>query len=56
MNIIDPRAYVHPEAKLGDGNVIGPFCFIDRNTVIGDNNIMQNTSALLEKRPTMLAF
>ena len=43
MNIIDPRAYVHPEAKLGDGNVIGPFCFIDKNTVIGDNNVMQNS-------------
>ena len=40
MNIIDPRAYVHPEAKLGDGNVIGPFCFIDKNTVIGDNNVV----------------
>ncbi|MBQ7716287.1 MAG: acyl-ACP--UDP-N-acetylglucosamine O-acyltransferase [Prevotella sp.] len=43
MNIIDPRAYVHPEARLGDGNVIGPFCIIDKNTVIGDNNVMQNS-------------
>lgn len=43
MNKISPLAYVHPEAKLGDGNVIGPFCFIDRNTVIGDNNIFQNS-------------
>jgi UDP-N-acetylglucosamine acyltransferase len=34
---------VHPEAKLGDGNIIGPFCYIDRNTVIGDNNVMQNS-------------
>ena len=31
-------AYVHPEAKMGDNNIIGPFCYIDRNTVIGDNN------------------
>lgn len=43
MNKISPLAYVHPEAKLGNGNVIGPFCFIDRNTVIGDNNIFQNS-------------
>jgi UDP-N-acetylglucosamine acyltransferase len=34
---------VHPEAKLGDGNIIGPFRYIDRNTVIGDNNVMQNS-------------
>ena len=43
MNKISPLAYVHPEAKLGNGNVIGPFCFIDRNTVIGDNNSFQNS-------------
>ena len=43
MNKISPLAYVHPEAKLGNGNVIGPFCFIDRNTVIGANNIFQNS-------------
>lgn len=35
-------AFVHPEAKLGDNNIIGPFCYIDRNTVIGDNNLLQN--------------
>jgi UDP-N-acetylglucosamine acyltransferase len=34
---------VHPEAKLGDNNVIGPFCYIDRDTVIGDNNVFQNS-------------
>lgn len=43
MNQISPLAYVHPEAKLGDGNVIGPFCYIDRNTVLGDNNVLQNS-------------
>lgn len=36
-------AYVHPEAKMGDDNVIGPFCYIDRNTVMGDNNHLQNS-------------
>ena len=36
-------AFVHPEAKLGDNNIIGPFCYIDNNTVIGDNNVFQNS-------------
>ncbi len=35
-------AFVHPEARMGDNNVIGPFCYIDRNTVIGDNNHLYN--------------
>ena len=26
MNNIHPLAVVDPEAKLGDNNVIGPFC------------------------------
>ena len=43
MNQISPLAFIHPEAKLGDGNIIGPFCYIDRNTEIGDNNVMQNS-------------
>ena len=43
MNQTSPLAFVHPEAKLGDNNIIGPFCYIDRNTVIGDNNVMQNS-------------
>lgn len=36
-------AFVHPEAKLGDNNIIGPFCHIDKNTVIGDNNNLLNS-------------
>ncbi len=43
MNQISPLAFVHPEAKLGDGNIIGPFCYIDKNTVLGDNNVLQNS-------------
>lgn len=46
MNKISPLAFVHPEAKLGKNNVIGPFCYIDRNTVIGDENILQNSVTL----------
>lgn len=43
MNQISHLAYVHPEAKLGDNNIIGPFCYIDKDVEIGDNNIMQNS-------------
>lgn len=39
-------AFVHPDAKMGDGNVIGPFCYVDADVVIGDNNIMQNSVTL----------
>lgn len=45
-NTISPLAYVHPDAKMGDGNVIGPFCYIDADVIIGDNNIMQNSVTL----------
>ena len=43
MNQISPLAFVHLEAKLGDNNIIGPFCYIDRDTVIGNNNVFQNS-------------
>ena len=36
-------AVVDPEAQLGDGNIIGPFCVIDKNVVIGDNNKLLNS-------------
>ncbi len=38
MNNISPLAYVHPDAKLGDGNTIGPFCVINADVEMGDNN------------------
>lgn len=48
MNNISPLAYVHPEAKIGDGNTIGPFCVINKDVVIGDNNILVNSVTLHE--------
>lgn len=48
MNNISPLAYVHPEAKLGDGNTIGPFCVINKDVVIGDNNTLVNSVTLHE--------
>ena len=43
MNQISEMAFVHPDAKLGDGNLIGPFCYIDKDTVLGDNNKLYNS-------------
>ena len=36
---IHSSAYIHPEAKIGENNYIGPNCFIGK-CVIGDNNII----------------
>lgn len=47
MNKISPLAYVHPEAKIGENCEIGPFCYIDRNVVIGDNNTLMNSVTVL---------
>ena len=46
-NKISPLAYVDPEAKIGENCEIGPFCFIDKNVVIGDNNRLMNSVTLL---------
>ena len=46
MNQTSPLAFVHPDAKLGDNNLIGPFCYIDGNVIIGDNNVFQNSVTL----------
>lgn len=43
MNQISPLAYIHPEAQIGDNNIIGPFCCIDKDVVIGDNNILMSS-------------
>ncbi len=36
-NNISPLAFVHKEARLGNNVTVGPFVFIDRNVVVGDN-------------------
>lgn len=38
VNEIHPLACVHPEAKLGERNYIGPFCYVTKWAVIGDDN------------------
>ena len=34
---IDERAVVHPDARIGDGSFVGPFCVIGADVVIGEN-------------------
>ena len=47
MSKISPLAYVDPEAHIGENCEIGPFCFVDRGVVIGDNNKLMNSVTLL---------
>ena len=45
--MISPLAYIHPEAQIGENCEIGPFCYIDKNVVIGDNNVLMNSVTVL---------
>lgn len=45
--MISPLAYIHPDAKIGENCEIGPFCYIDANVVIGDNNVLMNSVTIL---------
>lgn len=45
--MISPLAYIHPEAKIGANCEIGPFCVIEKDVVIGDNNTLMNSVTLL---------
>ena len=44
---ISPLAFVHPDAVIGDGCEIGPFCYIDKNVEIGANNVLMNSVTML---------
>lgn len=44
---ISPLAYIHPEAVIGEGCEVGPFCYIDKNVEIGANNRLMNSVTLL---------
>lgn len=39
---IHPTALVHPDARLGDGVVIGPFCHVDGAVTIGDGTVLRS--------------
>ncbi|HRF85537.1 MAG TPA: acyl-ACP--UDP-N-acetylglucosamine O-acyltransferase [Alloprevotella sp.] len=46
MSNISPLAFVHDEAVIGKNCEIGPFCYIDKDVVIGDNNRLMNSVTL----------
>ncbi len=45
--MISPLAYVHPEAVIGENCNIGPFCYIDKNVIIGRDNTLMNSVTIL---------
>lgn len=47
MSKISPLAYIDPEAQIGENCEIGAFCFIDKNVVIGADNVLMNSVTLL---------
>ena len=49
---IDPRAVVHPDAKLGDGVFVGPFCVIGAEAAIGDRCRLE-AHVVLDGRTTL---
>jgi len=41
-NVVSPRAYVLPNARLGEGNIIMPFCIISDSVCIKSFNIINS--------------
>lgn len=46
--MISPLAYIHPDAVIGEGCEIGPFCYIDKNVTIGPGNRLMNSVTILD--------
>ena len=49
---IDPRAIVHPDAKLGDDVVVGPFCVVGGDASLGDRTRLES-HVVVDGRVTM---
>jgi UDP-N-acetylglucosamine acyltransferase len=49
---IDPRAIVHPDAKLGEDVVVGPYCIVGADVSIGDRTRL-TAHVVLDGRLTM---
>ncbi|MBQ2341684.1 MAG: acyl-ACP--UDP-N-acetylglucosamine O-acyltransferase [Bacteroidaceae bacterium] len=47
MSKISPLAHIHPDAIIGENCEIGPFCYIDKGVVIGDDNTLMNSVTIL---------
>ncbi len=44
---ISPLAYVSPQAIVGEGTEVGPFCVIEAGVVVGKGNVLMNSVTLL---------
>src|SRR5690606_3011811 len=42
MTEIDPRSVVHPEARLGEGVVVGPFCTVGPEVTLGAGTVLKS--------------
>ena len=47
MSNISPLAVVHPNAKIGEGTVVGPFSVIEEDVVIGENCYIYSNAVIL---------
>ena len=47
MTTVSSLAFVHPEAILGDNVVVGPFAYVDRDTVIGEGTRVMAQATIL---------
>ena len=43
-----PLAFIHPEAKIGQNVVIGPFTNINKNVVIGDGTSIESNVTIMD--------
>lgn len=50
--MIDPRAIVHPEARIGHNVTIGPFAIVEEHVEIGDDCVIES-HAIVRKHTTM---
>jgi UDP-N-acetylglucosamine acyltransferase len=46
MSEIHATAIIHPQAKIGKNNKIGPYCIIEKDVTLGDNNVLQSNVLL----------
>ena len=53
--MIHPTAIVSKNSKVHDSSEIGPFCIIDDNVEIGENNrLISHVSAVIQKYLTII--
>ena len=46
---LQPLASIHPDAKIGEGVIIGPFVTIEANVEIGDGTIIDSHAVIFPR-------